>query len=125
MKTLTFIRERKGYNRLKEIGELVSDPERDLAIDKIITIKNYSVGIRHSAHPNIDKTGSVKGMIKLGYWHKNDVIISQGDFIYNFTKVHCSHPLDYLCLAIETGKYKTTYNNDESNGPFGSITYHF
>lgn len=125
MKTLTFIREKKGYNRVKDTGDLVSDPERDLAIDNIVTIKNYSVGIRHSAHPNIDKSGSVKGMIKLGYWNKNDVIIRKDGFIYNFTKIYCSHLLDELCLAIETAKYKTTYNNDASNGPFGSITYHF
>lgn len=35
--------------------------------------------------PNIHKSGSVRGMKKLGYWGKNDVCIRIGNYIYNLT----------------------------------------
>ncbi len=36
-------------------------------------------------HPSIHKSGSVRGMKKLGYWGKNDVCVRIGDYIYNLS----------------------------------------
>jgi hypothetical protein len=70
---------------------------------KVVTIENNSVGIGHSAHANIDASGSVKGMKSLGYWGKNDVTLKQGGFIYNLSTVVISDPLDALALYLERG----------------------
>lgn len=86
-------------------GYLCSLPKKN----KVVTIKNYSVGIGHSAHPNIDPSGSVRGIIKLEYWKKTDIIVRQGGFIYNVTKVYCSDILDELCLAIEENRCKADF----------------
>ena len=32
--------------------------------------------------PSIHRTGSIKGMIKLGFWNKNDNIVRHGNWIY-------------------------------------------
>ena len=40
----------------------------------IATIYDPSTGLIHSCHPNINVTGSIRGMKKLGYWGKNDHI---------------------------------------------------
>ena len=36
-----------------------------------------------TACPNIHITGSVKGMVKLGYWDKGDDKVRHGNYIYN------------------------------------------
>lgn len=36
-------------------------------------------------HPSIDITGSIKGMIKLGYWKKGDVIIKYKGYYINLS----------------------------------------
>lgn len=36
-------------------------------------------------HPSIHCTGSVRGMIKLGYWKKGDNIVRCGQYIYNLS----------------------------------------
>lgn len=69
----------------------------------ICSIENNTVGIGHSAHPNIAASGSVQGMKKLGYWGKMDKTVKVDDYIYNVSVIHCSDALDYLALAIETG----------------------
>jgi hypothetical protein len=71
---------------------------------RIVTIENNSVGIGHSAHPNIDITGSVTGMKKLGYWAKDDVIVKSKGYYYNISKVSISDPIDALCLWLQGGK---------------------
>lgn len=38
-------------------------------------------------HPSIHCTGSVRGMKKLGYWGKNDIIVRCGQFLYNMSIV--------------------------------------
>lgn len=40
-------------------------------------------GENFSIHPNIHKSGSVKGMKKLGFWGKKDRVVRVGDFSYN------------------------------------------
>lgn len=37
----------------------------------IAWVENSSTGCGHSAHPNIDATGSVRGMKDLRHWDKN------------------------------------------------------
>ena len=32
--------------------------------------------------PSIHRTGSIKGMIKLGFWNKNNNIVRHGNWIY-------------------------------------------
>ncbi len=36
-------------------------------------------------HPSIHRTGSVRGMKKLGYWGQHDHIVRCGQFIYNLS----------------------------------------
>lgn len=112
--TLTFIPEGKHF-RVKELGLLCSLPK----IGKVITLENYSAGTGHSAHPNIDKSGSVAGMIKKGFWHKTDITVQQGGFIYNTSVASCSGPLDKLCLALEDGNRELECLNN------GTRIYHF
>jgi len=114
MKTLTFIPEGKHY-RVKELDLLCSLP----ILKPVVTIENYSCGCRHSAHPNIDKTGSVAGMKKCGFWSKEDITYKQGSVIYNITKISCSGLLDELCFAIEQESYNCGILID------GTLIYHF
>lgn len=51
--------------KIKNIGscaELHRDPKSGIA-----WVKDYSTGMGHSCHANIDATGSARGMKKLGY----------------------------------------------------------
>ncbi len=70
---------------------------------EVIVIENGSTGGGHSAHPNIDKTGSVKGMKSRGFWRKDDRTLKQGGFIYNMSSVFISDNLDALAYFVETG----------------------
>jgi len=36
-------------------------------------------------HPSIDSSGTVKGMIKLGYWKQDDVVIKYKNFYINLS----------------------------------------
>ena len=53
----------------------------------IAWIENGKTGSGHSCHPNIDKTGSVRGMKKLGFWGKNDMIVRSNGYQYNVTRL--------------------------------------
>lgn len=67
--------------KIKNIGscaELHRDPKSGIA-----WVKDYSTGMGHSCHANIDATGSARGMKKLGYWGKNDRTVKSHGFIYN------------------------------------------
>lgn len=107
MKTVTLIPEQKHY-RVKETGDLCSLP---IIANQVCVIENYSVGIGHSAHPNIDQSGSVEGMKNLGYWHKTDLIIKARGFYYNMSLIATSCLLDELCHAIEKGTYTRIKNS--------------
>lgn len=76
-------------------------------------VKNYSAGIGHSAHPNIDETGSVRGMKELGYWRKSDVITRSGGFYYNTSSVVISDAIDALAYWVEQGNTLPTFPKDE------------
>lgn len=53
-------------------------------------------GLSYSCHPNIHKTGSVKGMIALGYWNPNDEVVSSNGFKYNTSRLKVSDELDTI-----------------------------
>ena len=80
----------------------------------IVVIENYSTGGGYSAHPNIDKTGSVSGMKRLGYWKKDDKTVKQDGFIYNISSVYISNNLDALAYFIQNGgEFKEPTKIDE------------
>jgi hypothetical protein len=70
----------------------------------VVQIANYSSGGAHSGHPNIDRTGSVSGMKKLGYWRKDAETVRAHGCIYNMSVEYCSDALDAFALAIEKGR---------------------
>jgi hypothetical protein len=49
----------------------------------IAVVRDGSTGMSHSAHPNIDASGSVRGMKRLGYWGKKDTVVRTNGAIYN------------------------------------------
>jgi len=56
----------------------------------IVWIEDGSTGMGISVHPNIDVTGSVKGMKELGYWDKTDKIVRSHGYNYNISKFVCN-----------------------------------
>jgi len=74
-------------------------PSCDLYIDDktgIAWIEDGSTGMGHSVHPNIDITGSVRGMKERGYWDKTDKIVRSHGWQYNISKFVCSSELDEI-----------------------------
>jgi len=63
----------------------------------IAWVEDGSSGVSHSAHPNIDDSGSVSGMKHLGYWGDNDRTVTSNGFIYNIDR--CVVDDDYDQLA--------------------------
>lgn len=66
----------------------------------IVWIEDGSTGVGHSCHPNIDATGSVRGMKKLGYWGEKDVCVRSHGFIYNVSRTIVTDPLDEIVLDL-------------------------
>ncbi|WP_036486731.1 hypothetical protein [Myxosarcina sp. GI1] len=62
----------------------------------IAWIEDDSTGMAHSCHPNIHTTGSVLGMIKLGYWQPSDHIVRSDGYFYNTSNFVISDELDNL-----------------------------
>lgn len=56
----------------------------------IAWIEDGSTGLGISIHPNIDKTGSVAGMKKLGYWNIKDRVIESHGWKYNIDRFVCN-----------------------------------
>ena len=71
--------------------ELVRDPKTGIA-----TVEDGTTGCGHSCHPNIDRTGSVTGMKKLGYWGQTDLTVRSHGFIYNISRLVVTDKLDEL-----------------------------
>jgi hypothetical protein len=61
--------------------KLYRDPKTGIA-----WVEDGRSGNAHSAHPNIDSSGSVAGMRKLGYWGKKDQTVRSHGFIYNIDR---------------------------------------
>lgn len=79
---------------IKEIApyvELYRDPDTRLA-----WVENGQNGSEHSAHPNIDVTGSIRGMKEQGYWGKNDKVIRANGSYYNVSKKAIHDELDQI-----------------------------
>ena len=55
----------------------------------IAWIDDGRIGNKISIHSNIDSSGSVLGMKKLGYWVKRDRTIRSHGFIYNIDSFVC------------------------------------
>jgi len=104
---LTFVPE-QGHYRVNG-NNLCSLPKGDI----VWTIDNYSTGGGHSAHSNIDASGSVSGMEKLGYWRNTYRTLRHKVFIYNMSKIACSDLLVELCLAIEECRCHQEYTSVE------------
>ena len=72
--------------------ELHRDPKTGIA-----WVKNGKTGLGHSAHGNIDASGSVEGMKARGYWSKEARTVRSHGFIYNIDTFVVSNELDELC----------------------------
>ena len=59
-------------------------------------VEDGHTGSQHSAHPNIDASGSVRGMKKLGYWGELDNVVRCRGTIYNISRVVVDDELDEL-----------------------------
>ncbi|MDD4779214.1 MAG: hypothetical protein PHT02_01230 [Tissierellia bacterium] len=59
-------------------------------------IEDGNTGMGHSVHPNIDITGSVRGMKERGYWDKEDKIVRSHGWQYNISKFVCNDELDEI-----------------------------
>lgn len=62
----------------------------------IAWVENGHTGSCHSAHPNIDGTGSVIGMKNLGYWRYNALIKRSHGTIYNISVCSVHDSLDEI-----------------------------
>ncbi len=83
-----------GKKLLREIA-----PYKKLYRDDITGIawvEDGSSGCAISIHPNIDDSGSVKGMKNLGYWDKADRTVRSHGFIYN---------IDHSFIPTEKGSW--------------------
>lgn len=72
---------------------------KQLKVDSVTGIARVecnSSGTAHSAHPNICASGSVAGMVALGYWDETDVTVKSGGYIYNISKEVISDEHDQL-----------------------------
>lgn len=76
---------------IKPHVRLYRDPSTGLA-----WVEDGTSGCGHSAHPNIDATGSVRGMKDRGYWDKADRTLRAHGFIYNIDKSAVSDELDEI-----------------------------
>lgn len=82
---------------IREVG-----PYKELHRDRrtgIAWVKDGSTGTGHSAHPNIDASGSVAGMKARGYWRKDDRAVRSHGFIYNVDRLSVSDALDEIAAA--------------------------
>lgn len=76
---------------IQEYVELHRDPKTGIA-----WVEDGRSGCGHSAHPNIDKTGSIRGMKKLGYWRQDARCIQSHGYIYNIDRLVITDKLDQL-----------------------------
>ena len=55
----------------------------------IAWIEDGTTGTGISVHPNIDSSGSIRGMKDRGYWGKKDRTVRSHGWIYNIDKFVC------------------------------------
>jgi hypothetical protein len=83
----------------------------------IAWVEDGSSGTGHSAHPNIDATGSVRGMKAKGWWGKNDRTVRSHGFIYNIDIFHTSD--DYDVIAARACQCGGNHGIHEGKAPGG------
>lgn len=76
---------------IEEYVELHRDPKTGIA-----WVENGRTGNGHSAHPNIDATGSIRGMKNLGYWKQDVRCVRTHGFIYNIDRLVVSDKFDQI-----------------------------
>jgi len=81
----------------------------------ICQIANGSVGIGHSAHPNIDASGSLAGMKKLYGWPKDGEYPRAFGNIYCKSMVAISDELDALAYFLEKNPHIEVKDGDRFN----------
>lgn len=79
---------------IKKLGEYQTLYRNPLT--GIAWVENGSTGCAHSAHPNIDATGSVRGMKSRGYWGKEDRCVRSNGAIYNISICTVHDDLDQV-----------------------------
>jgi hypothetical protein len=62
----------------------------------IAWVENGHLGMSHSAHANIDSSGSIRGMRARGYWKKDCRTVRTNGAIYNIDTLIISDDLDKL-----------------------------
>jgi len=60
----------------------------------IAWVEDGTSGCGHSAHPNIDASGSVRGMKSRGFWRESDRTVRSHGFIYNIDSLVVSDKWD-------------------------------
>ena len=80
---------KRHLKTIREYVELYRDDRTGIA-----WIEDGKTGNGHSAHPNIDRTGSVRGMKARGYWRQDDRCIRAGGAIYNVDRLVVTDDLD-------------------------------
>ena len=86
---------------IREIGKY-KNLYRD-TVSGIAWIEDGTSGVSISIHSNIDISGSVRGMKKLGYWRKADRTVRTHGYIYNIDSfvVDNNNPLEKLLADSE------------------------
>lgn len=77
------------YQNWKNIPLPYIPDHYELTNNGIAWIEDGSTGLGISVHPNLDKSGSVTGMKKLGYWDKSDRIVLSHGWKYNIDRFVC------------------------------------
>lgn len=67
----------------------------------IAWIEDGSTGLGISVQPNLDKSGSVTGMKKLGYWDKSDRIVLSHGWKYNIDRFVCDKKNDLEMIVAD------------------------
>jgi len=80
-------------------------------------VEDTHSGTGHSAHPNIDASGSVAGMKRKGWWGKKDRTARAHGFIYNIDILHVSD--DYDVIAARACQCGGNHGVHEGKAPGG------
>ena len=85
-------------SKTKQLIEVI-EPHVNLYRDSntgIAWVEDGRTGCGHSCHPNIDASGSVRGMIARRHWHEDDLVILTNGFKYNVSKFMASTDYDLV-----------------------------
>lgn len=77
--------------KISEYVTLYRDSKTGIAM-----VEDYSSGNGHSAHPNIDASGSIRGMKNRGYWGKSDRVVRSAGYLHNIDRVVITSEYDQI-----------------------------